>query len=85
MAILAGINGNFWEGEVCEMNSRDFERERRMLAEEMYLNYFNNYLYRNGVISKRDRDRMTVEIMHRKKSYTLITIEGKRLSKRSGY
>lgn len=48
------------------MNNRDYERERKMLAEEMYLNYFNNYLYNQGVISKRDRDRMAVEIMHRK-------------------
>ena len=48
------------------MNNRDFERERKQLAEEMYLNYFNNYLYRNGVITKGDRDRMAVEIMHRK-------------------
>jgi len=37
-----------------------------MLAEEIYLNYFNDYLYQNGVISKRDRDRMAVEIIHRK-------------------
>lgn len=48
------------------MNNRDYERERRLLAEEMYLNYFNNYLYNHGVISRRDRDRMTVEIIHRK-------------------
>lgn len=48
------------------MNNRDFERERKMLAEEIYLNFFNNYLYQNGVISKRDRDRMAVEIIHRK-------------------
>lgn len=48
------------------MNNRDFERERKMLAEEMYLNYFNNYLYNQGVISKRDRDKMAIEIMHRK-------------------
>lgn len=48
------------------MNYKDFERERKMLAEEMYLNYFNNYLYNQGVISKQDRDRMAVEIMHRK-------------------
>lgn len=47
------------------MNNRDFDRERKMLAEEMYLNYFNNYLYNHGVISKRDRDRMALEIMHR--------------------
>ena len=48
------------------MNNRDFERERKLLAEEMYLNYFNNYLYNQGVISKRDRDKMALEIMHRK-------------------
>lgn len=48
------------------MNNRDFERERKMLAEEMYLNFFNNYLYQNGVISKRDRDRMALEILQRK-------------------
>lgn len=48
------------------MNNKDFERERKMLAEEMYLNYFNNYLYQNGVISKRVRDRMALEILHRK-------------------
>lgn len=48
------------------MNNKDFERERKLLAEEMYLNYFNNYLYQNGVISKRDRDRMALEILHRK-------------------
>ena len=48
------------------MNNKDFERERKMLAEEMYLNYFNNYLYQNEVISKRDRDRMALEIIHRK-------------------
>ena len=33
------------------MNNKDFERERKMLAEEMYLNFFNNYLFQNGVIS----------------------------------
>ena len=48
------------------MNNRDFERERRLLAEELYLNYFNNYLYKAGAISKRDHDRMAMEILHRK-------------------
>lgn len=48
------------------MNNRDFERERKALAEELYLNYFNNYLYKAGAISKRDHDRMAMEILHRK-------------------
>ena len=48
------------------MNNRDFERERKALAEEMVLNYFNRYLYNAGAISKRDFDRMAMEILHRK-------------------
>lgn len=48
------------------MNDRDFERERKQLAEELYLNYLNNYLYNAGTISKAAHDRMAVEIIHRK-------------------
>ena len=48
------------------MNNRDFERERIALAEELYLNYLNNYLYNAGAISKAAHDRMTVEIIRRK-------------------
>lgn len=47
------------------MNNRDFERERRSLLEEMYMNDFNNYLYRQGMISNGHRNRTADKAIHR--------------------
>ena len=49
------------------MKELSAEEQRKALAEEMYLRFFNDYLYRQGVISKTAHDKMTVEIMHRGK------------------
>ena len=49
------------------MKQLSAEEQKKALAEEMYLRYFNDYLYRQGVISKTAHDKMTVEIMHRGK------------------
>lgn len=48
-------------------NESNKAREKRM-AEEIWLMYFNNYLYEHGVISEKDRNRMVGQIANRKPS-----------------
>ena len=43
----------------------DEERERRM-AEDLWLNYFNRYLFEGGIISEKEYKRMTEKIAVRK-------------------
>ena len=43
----------------------DEEREERM-AEDIWLNYFNRYLYEHGTISEKEYKRMTEKIATRK-------------------
>ena len=43
----------------------DEEREKRM-AEDIWLNYFNRYLYESNTISKKEYKRMTEKIAARK-------------------
>ena len=43
----------------------DEEREKRM-AEDIWLNYFNRYLYESNTISEKEYKRMTEKITARK-------------------
>ena len=43
----------------------DEEREKRM-AEDIWLNYFNRYLFENGTISEKEYKKMTELIAKRK-------------------
>lgn len=43
----------------------DEEREKRM-AEDIWLNYFNRYLYESNIISEKEYKRMTEKIAARK-------------------
>lgn len=43
----------------------DGEREKRM-AEDIWLNYFNRYLYESNTISEKEYKRMTEKIAARK-------------------
>ena len=43
----------------------DDERERRM-AEDIWLNYFNRYLFETGTISEKEYKKMTEKITTRK-------------------
>lgn len=43
----------------------DGEREKRF-AEEMWLNYFNRYLFEKGTISEKEYKKMTEKITARK-------------------
>ena len=43
----------------------DEEREKRM-AEDIWLNYFNRYLFERGTISEKEYKRMTEKIAIRK-------------------
>ena len=43
----------------------DEEREKRM-AEDLWLNYFNRYLFEHGTISEKEYKKMTEKIAMRK-------------------
>ena len=44
-----------------EKNARSEQLERRF-AEQVWLNYFNRYLYEHGTITEKDYKRMTEKI-----------------------
>ena len=46
----------------------DEEREKRM-AEDIWLNYFNRYLYESNTISEKEYKRMTEKIAARKERF----------------
>lgn len=42
--------------------------KKTALAEQLWLAYFNSYLYENGMITETERNRMSVKIQCRKRS-----------------
>lgn len=63
--------GNYIEKTLMVRGNRmgklltDEEREQRM-AEDLWLNYFNRYLFEGGTISEKEYKRMTEKIAARK-------------------
>ena len=62
------IYKNLWEMSHGGGDSMvgDPELDMKALAEQLWLAYFNDYLFEHGVISESDRNRMAIEIKHRK-------------------
>ena len=56
----------------------DEEREKRM-AEDMWLNYFNRYLFESGTISEKEYKRMTEKIAARKANAIRKRMQGERV------
>lgn len=50
------------------MSDESNKAREKCMAEEIWLMYFNNYLYEHGVISEKDRNRMVGRIANRKPS-----------------
>ena len=48
------------------------EAERQQVAEKVYLHYFNDELYRRGLISEAERNRMALKIESRKPSLAFL-------------
>ena len=55
-------------GELMKKVLADEEREKRF-AEDAWLNYFNHYLFSNGVISEKEYKRMTDKIAQRREKH----------------
>jgi len=53
------------QGDRMRKNLSDDERERHM-AEDLWLNYFNRYLFEHGTISEKEYKLMTEKIAARK-------------------
>lgn len=43
---------------------------KRQVAETIWLHYFNQELFKRGIISERDRNRMSLRVENRKSSAT---------------
>jgi len=56
--------------EVDAMDQAESESAKKSLAEQLWLAYFNSYLYEHGVISEADRNRMAIQIKNRNQSKT---------------
>lgn len=52
-------------GEVVKRALLDKEREIR-LSEDLWLNYFNRYLFENGTITEKEYKKMVEKIANRK-------------------
>ena len=52
-------------GEVVKRTLLDEEREIR-LSEDLWLNYFNRYLFENGTITEKEYKKMIEKIANRK-------------------
>lgn len=52
-------------GEVVKSALLDEEREIR-LSEDLWLNYFNRYLFENGTITEKEYKKMVEKIANRK-------------------
>ena len=52
-------------GEVVKRTLLDEEREIR-LSEDLWLNYFNRYLFENGTITEKEYKKMVEKIANRK-------------------
>lgn len=44
----------------------DSESDRKMMAEQLWLMYFNTYLYEHGIITEKERNLMAIQIKNRK-------------------
>ncbi len=44
------------------------QQQKRILAEKLWLTYFNSYLYENGMLTESQRNRMFLKIENRKGS-----------------
>ena len=42
------------------------EEREKLIAEDLWLNYFNRYLYKNGTITEKEYKKMTEKIATRK-------------------
>ena len=45
------------------------EEQMKRLSEDIWLNYFNRYLFENGTISEKEYKKMTEKITMRKQSF----------------
>lgn len=53
---------------VGDQKAKMSEQQRKMVAEELWLNYFNRVLYEQGIITESERNRMTTLIANRPRS-----------------
>ena len=56
-------------GEVVKRALLDEEREIR-LSEDLWLNYFNRYLFGNGTITEKEYKKMVEKIANRKAKFS---------------
>lgn len=56
-------------GEVVKRALLDEEREIR-LSEDLWLNYFNRYLFENGTITEKEYKKMVEKIAYRKAKFS---------------
>jgi hypothetical protein len=53
---------------VSDQKAKMSEQQRKMVAEELWLNYFNRVLFERGIITESERNRMTTLIANRPRS-----------------
>ncbi|MBR3503315.1 MAG: hypothetical protein IKO07_03610 [Clostridia bacterium] len=47
------------------------EQKKRLLAEQLWLHYYNQVLFDKGLISEQERNSMTIRINHRGQSLSI--------------
>ena len=47
------------------------EQKKRLLAEQLWLHYYNQILFDKGLISEQERNSMTIRINHRGQSLSI--------------
>jgi hypothetical protein len=55
---------------VGDLSAKEMERWRKKVAEELWLNYFNRFLFEKGLITESERNRMTTLIANRSSAAT---------------
>lgn len=53
---------------MAEKKALSNKQKKTALAETLWLNYFNSYLYENGILTESQRNRMIMRIENRKGS-----------------
>lgn len=53
---------------MAEKQKLSNEEQRRLVAEQLWLHYYNQTLYKQGLITESERNRMTNRINARKRS-----------------
>ena len=61
------INGRRWT-DVAEKNQLTNEQRRKEMAEKLWLNYFNDTLFQQSIITEAERNRLKSKINSRKPS-----------------